>query len=93
MIRFNCKGEYNVPFLSQAIKVWFTRAYVIKIVNQIDHIARILRTRHFRHFQMLGVCGDGQGVGKETDMICCDLPYIDRHVDYYNGWDDEREKS
>lgn len=27
-----------------------------------------------------------------SDIIYCDPPYIDRHVDYYNGWDDSHER-
>jgi DNA adenine methylase len=30
--------------------------------------------------------------GRDNDFIYCDPPYIDRHVDYYNGWDEAREK-
>ena len=30
--------------------------------------------------------------GNTDDIIYCDPPYIDRHVDYYNGWDGENEK-
>ena len=31
--------------------------------------------------------------GTENDIIYCDPPYIDRHVDYFNGWEDEHEKA
>ncbi|MCH8013311.1 MAG: DNA adenine methylase, partial [Candidatus Dadabacteria bacterium] len=32
-------------------------------------------------------------VGGGQDIIYCDPPYIDRHVDYYNGWDGEHEEA
>ena len=28
----------------------------------------------------------------EDDLVYCDSPYVDRHVDYYSGWDSERER-
>jgi len=27
------------------------------------------------------------------DIIYCDSPYIDRYVNYYNGWNEEKMKS
>jgi DNA adenine methylase len=29
---------------------------------------------------------------QETDIVYCDPPYIDRHVDYYNSWDEIDEE-
>lgn len=28
---------------------------------------------------------------KENDLIYCDPPYIGRHVDYYDSWDEQNE--
>lgn len=89
MIRFNRKGEFNIPFCRKPQR--FAQAYVTKIVNQIAHVAKLLRTKNFS-FQ----CQPFDitiSQGGSNDIIYCDPPYINRHVDYYNGWDSEQEKS
>lgn len=30
-------------------------------------------------------------LAKENDLIYCDPPYIGRHVDYYDSWDEQNE--
>ncbi|MBU0655337.1 MAG: Dam family site-specific DNA-(adenine-N6)-methyltransferase [Gammaproteobacteria bacterium] len=88
MIRFNRKGEFNIPFCRKPQR--FAQAYVTKIVNQVDTVAKILRTKQF-----VFKCQDFTKTLQEVsagDMVYCDPPYIDRHVDYYNGWDDLQER-
>ncbi len=83
MIRFNRKGEFNIPFCRKPKR--FAQAYVTKIVNQIDYASKLFKFRDFifkcQSFEETIKIGTG------TDIIYCDPPYIDRHVDYYNGWD------
>jgi DNA adenine methylase len=89
MIRFNRKGEFNIPFCRKPQR--FVQAYVTKIVNQVSCVARLLETRNF-----VFKCQDfneSANQGTSDDIIYCDPPYIDRHVDYYNGWDGEHEKA
>jgi DNA adenine methylase len=31
-------------------------------------------------------------IATEKDFIYCDPPYVGRHVDYFNSWDDTEEK-
>ena len=88
MIRFNRKGELNIPFCRKPNR--FAQAYVTKIVNQIDTVAKLLQTKNFtfkcQSFERtIGEATDG-------DIIYCDPPYIDRHVDYYNSWQDSDER-
>jgi DNA adenine methylase len=89
MIRFNQKGKANVPFCRKPNR--FSAAYITKIVNQVNYVARLLAMRSFTF-----VCQDfRETIAQATadDIIYCDPPYIGRHVDYYNGWDDEREQA
>ena len=82
MIRFNRKGEFNIPFCRKPQR--FAQAYITKIANQIDCIAKLLKTRDFAF-----KCQDFSSTiaaASANDLIYCDPPYIDRHVDYYNGW-------
>jgi len=87
MIRFNRKGGFNIPFCRKPQR--FAQAYVTKIVNQVDTVAKILRTKQF-----VFKCQDFTKTLQEasaTDIVYADPPYIDRHVDYYNSWDDLQE--
>lgn len=88
MIRFNRKGKFNIPFCHKPNR--FAKAYVTKIVNQVDFIAKVLEVKDFTF-----VCQDFEEtirMGKSTDIIYCDPPYIGRHTDYFNGWDETHEK-
>lgn len=87
MIRFNKKGGFNVPFCRKPQR--FAQAYITKIVNQVSFVYSLLQTRNYTF-----LCQDFQktiSVGTESDIIYCDPPYIGRHVDYFNGWDEEKE--
>lgn len=88
MIRFNRKGEFNIPFCRKPQR--FAQAYVTKIVNQVETLAKILSVKDF-----VFKCQDFAKTISEasaSDIIYCDPPYIDRHVDYYNGWDGAHEE-
>lgn len=88
MIRFNRKGAFNIPFCRKPQR--FAQAYVTKIVNQVGTLAKTLRVKDF-----VFKCQDFTktiGEASSSDIIYCDPPYIDRHVDYYNGWDSSHEE-
>lgn len=87
MMRFNKKGAFNIPFCRKPNR--FSQAYITKIVNQVSFTSDLLS-----RIECSFACRDF----KETianasvgDIIYCDPPYIDRHVDYYNGWGDKQE--
>jgi DNA adenine methylase len=87
MIRFNRKGEFNIPFCRKPQR--FAQAYITKIANQVACLEKLLRTKNF-----VFKCQDFSQTIKETasaDILYCDPPYIDRHVDYYSGWNDADE--
>lgn len=88
MIRFNRKGEFNIPFCRKPQR--FAQAYVTKIVNQISYVAHLLKIKDFT-FKCQPFQKTIAEAGKE-DIIYCDPPYIDRYADYYNSWDGEQEK-
>ncbi len=88
MIRFNRRGGFNIPFCRKPHR--FSRAYVTKIANQIAWVRKIINEKDitFR-------CQDFTRTIEEAspkDIIYCDPPYINRHVDYYNGWNGARER-
>ncbi len=88
MMRFNSKGEWNVPFCKKSNR--FSPAYIAKICNQIDSVSKIIQKKHWE-FNNDSFC---QTIikAKEGDIIYCDPPYLGRYVDYYNGWKLEDEE-
>lgn len=87
MIRFNRKGEFNVPFCRKPHR--FSPAYITKIVNQVDFVAKLVQVKDFKFW-----CQDFTEtirMATADDLIYCDPPYIGRHVDYYNSWDESCE--
>lgn len=87
MIRFNRNYEFNVPYGHKPKR--FAKAYITKIVNQITHVANLFK-QHSWEF----LCQSFEGtvkLAKDDDFIYCDPPYIGRHVDYYDSWDEASE--
>ena len=88
MIRFNKKGRFNIPFCRKPTR--FAQAYVTRIVNQVRWVQQTLRTKQFEF-----VCQDFETTiaqANKGDIVYCDPPYIDRHVDYYGSWGDAEER-
>jgi len=88
MIRFNRKGEFNIPFCRKPQR--FAQAYVTKIVNQVAWVSKLIKTKDFTF-----KCQDFNKTiadAAASAIIYCDPPYIGRHVDYFNGWDGDHER-
>ena len=88
MIRFNRNGQFNVPYGHKPQR--FSKAYVTKIVHQIQFVGDCLR-RYDWEF----VCQPYQetiSAAPESAFLYCDPPYIGRHVDYYDRWDELSER-
>jgi DNA adenine methylase len=87
LIRFNKKGGFNVPFGHKPMR--FSKAYITKIANQTENISLISKGKNWRF-----VCQDFRetlsGLS-ENDVVYCDPPYIGRHTDYYDNWDENME--
>ena len=82
LIRFNSKGEFNVPFCRNTNR--FRQAYVSKIVNQISQIQQIMQEKEWE-FRV----GDWKECIKnveEDDFVYLDPPYTGRSTDYYQKW-------
>lgn len=87
VMRFNRKGAYNVPFGHKPER--FAKAYVTKIVNQIDYVAKACE-----HYDWSFVCSDFRSMladSNANDFIYSDPPYIGRHVDYFDSWSEQDE--
>ena len=87
LIRFNRKSGFNVPFGHKPDR--FSKAYITKIANQINYISLI-----FKEMNLIFICQDFKKTLSslsENDFVYCDPPYIGRHVDYYDSWDEDME--
>ena len=88
MIRFNRSGGFNVPFCRKPQR--FARAYVTKIVNQVEAVSAVLQKHDFE-FRVQDFEGTIAGA-VAGDIIYCDPPYAGRHNDYYNAWSDDDDR-
>jgi DNA adenine methylase len=87
MMRFNKKGEWNIPFCKKPER--FAQAYVTKIVNQVSKVSNIIKPEWvFTNKQFSEIIP----LAQKGDIIYCDPPYYGRYVDYYNGWTEKDEE-
>ena len=89
MMRFNKRGEWNIPFCKKPNR--FAPAYVSKICNQIASAEKIIHKENWQFLNQNFL--DTINMTQEGDIIYCDPPYFGRYVDYYNGWTEEDEEA
>lgn len=87
MMRFNKKGEWNIPFCKKPER--FAQSYITKIVNQVAKVSHAIKpeweftNKHFSEIIPLA---------NKQNILYCDPPYYGRYVDYYNGWTEKDEE-
>ena len=84
MIRFNKKNCFNVPYGHKPQR--FAKAYITKITNQVRYIEEQLMYKDWT-FQCQPFQKTLENADKDS-FIYCDPPYIGRHVDYYDNWEE-----
>jgi DNA adenine methylase len=87
MIRFNRSGGFNVPFCRKPNR--FAQAYITKICNQVKAVADSCSIGSYEFHCM--DYSETISRADQGDILYCDPPYIARHTDYFNGWDDRDE--
>ena len=88
MMRFNKKGEWNIPFCQKPNR--FSKAYITKIVNQVRDISCLIKPEWVfinQPFQEI------IPLATERDILYCDPPYMGRYVDFYSGWTENDERN
>ena len=86
MMRFNRKGEWNIPFCKKPER--FAPAYITKISNQVKNVSCLIKNEwEFRVASFEKIISEATA----DDIIYCDPPYLGRYVDYYSGWTEENE--
>ncbi|WP_024998427.1 DNA adenine methylase [Prevotella falsenii] len=89
MMRFNRKGQWNIPFCKKPNR--FSPAYITKICNQLAAAQRVIHRYHWEFVNRNFI--DTIKQAQAGDIIYCDPPYFGRYVDYYNGWTEEDEEA
>ena len=87
MIRFNKDYKFNVPYGHKDQR--FAKAYITKIVNQVKYVEQCLQNFDWQFY-----CQSFEETikqAREKSFIYCDPPYIGRHIDYYDSWNEELE--
>ena len=87
MIRFNKNYDFNVPYGHKPQR--FAKAYITKVANQVEQVEFLIKNNSWDF-----ICQsfeDTIKIAKKNDFIYCDPPYIGRHVDYYDSWDEKLE--
>lgn len=87
LMRFNSKGEFNVPYCKKDNR--FSKSYITKISNQVDWVSKRIKDNDWKF-----ICSNFLDIlihTKEYDFIYCDPPYIDRYSDYFNKWSEKEE--
>lgn len=82
MIRFNRKGEFNVPFCQKPNR--FSKAYITKICNQVSDVSQIIEGKDWRF--MCCPWQEAFDYADEDDYIYLDPPYIGRDTSYVGEW-------
>lgn len=90
MMRFGRKGNWNIPFCKKPDR--FAQAYITKIINQLNAVARIIQPEprwifYNESFEQI------IPIATENDFIYCDPPYFGRSSDYFNSWSEKDEES
>ncbi len=89
MVRFNQKGEFNVPFCRKPER--FRPAYVTRITNQVGAVRDITDDRDWSF-----KCCDWRETLKRCrpdDFVYLDPPYIGRNTGYFNTeWSEDEAR-
>ncbi len=91
MIRFNKKYCFNVPYGHKPKR--FSKAYVTKIVNQVKYIEECLQGNNWTFLCQSFEKTIAIAFEMKNAFIYCDPPYIGRHIDYFDTWNEEDELS
>jgi DNA adenine methylase len=84
VMRFNGKGGFNVPFCNKPER--YRQAYITKICNQVKWIIEVMKDKDWE-FKVQEWQATLDTV-TENDFVYLDPPYVGRHADYFNKWED-----
>ena len=89
MMRFNKKGQFNVPFCKKPSR--FSQAYVTKIVNQVIWLENKIKNNNWTFIRSDFKVLLDENKDNKNVIYYLDAPYVLRHSDYFNGWGEKEE--
>lgn len=84
VMRFNKSGAFNVPFGHKPHR--FSKSFITKVVNQISWVAKQIRGKDWEF--RVQPWDTTLAAAQPDDFVYMDPPYIGRHTDYYNTWNE-----
>jgi len=89
VMRFNSKGEFNVPFCNKDDR--FDKSMITRIVNQVKDVEVILEEKGEN---WIFIVSDWKEIVKEHGnrddvFFYFDPPYVNRHATYFEDWTEE----
>ncbi len=88
VVRFNMKGEFNVPFCKKENR--FSKSYVTKIYNEVRWV--YLRIKNNNWVFLNEDFREAIKYADRDSLVYLDPPYIARHSDYFNKWSEHDER-
>lgn len=85
MMRFNKKGEYNVPFGRKPDR--FQKALITKITNQVAWVEELIWNKGWEFITMPFT--EAFKMMKKEDFVYLDPPYVNRYDGYFDAWSEE----
>lgn len=89
VMRFNKRGRFNVPFGHKPHR--FSRSYITKVANQVNWAAKQMSGKEIEW--RVADWTETLAEARSNDFVYMDPPYIGRHADYYNSWDETAASS
>ncbi len=87
VMRFNRKGGFNVPCCRKPDR--FAQAYITKIVNQATAVYEHIHCSQWE-FKVQQFT-ETIATSTPNDFIYADPPYVGRHLNYFESWDEIKE--
>lgn len=92
MMRFNRKGEWNLPFCK--INTRLNEKNVEMLAESVKEISDEIHSREyiFHNEDFKAFISSETEEYKGNSMLYCDPPYLGLYTDYFCGWDESNEK-
>lgn len=91
VMRFNNKGEFNVPFCNKINR--FSKTLITKIVNQVEEVQKLILEKgdNWQFIHCDWACIDKySNFNIKNRIYYFDPPYIERHSTYIDAWTEEK---
>jgi DNA adenine methylase len=88
MMRFNKKGEWNLPYCKVPTKL--NENIVNTLCNEIDELYKLMQEKKIVFLNQS--FEETLKLANDNSIIYCDPPYLGLYTNYFDTWDIENEK-